>query len=205
MKIANHLFLFFVLYYYCMAATRQIRQIKNTLPEVNIDTDMSEDSEGMTPEDRLLSFVNEQIMKMRRYSDLGGGQVGFFELNRALSEFSSISCSMIALDVLSKEEFQKAQNEFDQFVAEKYMEAREILNPVSLTASKWASSKEIENYIMVHWKDEYWRLKKERDACEKKVAFCRRMLDNLDSYRFNLSTLSKNVQTEVLGLNTGNV
>ena len=180
-------------------AEKVVRQVKS-VPEFNVDSETMSKKEEL--EEKLLSFVDEQITKIRRYCDLGNGPVGFFELNRALSEFSSINCSLIALDVMVKEEYQKAQDEFDQFVAEKYVETREILNPISLSASKWASSKEIENYIMVKWKDEFWELKNKKDTCEKKVAFCRRLLDSLDAYRFNLSTLSKNAQTEVLGLNT---
>ena len=114
-------------------AEKVVRQVKS-VPEFNVDSETMSKKEEL--EEKLLSFVDEQITKIRRYCDLGNGPVGFFELNRALSEFSSINCSLIALDVMVKEEYQKAQDEFDQFVAEKYVETREILNPISLSASK---------------------------------------------------------------------
>jgi hypothetical protein len=168
------------------------RQSKNSIPEVNVN--------NTSASDRLLSFVNEQIDRMRKYTQLGNGQPTFLELNTVLSNYSSINCSFIALDVMAKEEYQKAKDAFDEFMADKYIEARSILNPPSLSAQKWSSQKEIEYYIQHTWPFEYRALRDEMNATEKKVAFTRRLLDNLSDLKFNIGVLSKNVQAEVLNL-----
>lgn len=164
----------------------------NTVPEVSL--------EDQTSEDKLLNFVNEQVEKMRKYTTFGGGIPSFYELNEALSSWSNLNCSFIILDVLAKSEYQKAKNDYDEFMAEKYLEAREILNPINLPAQKWASQRELEYYVQKTWKTEYKILRDVLNAADRKVAFCRRMLDNLESYKFSLGVLSKNIQAEALNL-----
>ena len=172
--------------------TRQPKVANTMPPEVNID--------NTSASDRLLAFVDEQIDKMRKYTQLGNGQPTFFELNNVLSSYSSINCSFIALDVLAKEEYQKAKDAFDDFMADKYVEARALLNPMNVSAQKWASQKEIEYYIQHTWPFEYRSLRDEMNAAEKKVAFTRRLLDNLSDLKFNIGILSKNIQAEALNL-----
>ena len=45
-----------------------------------------------SPEDRLLEYVESQINKMKKYTDLGNsdGIPGLYELNQALMEFTTI-------------------------------------------------------------------------------------------------------------------
>ena len=165
---------------------------KGSIPEVSLNDKSSED--------KLLDFVNEQIERMRRYTSFGGGIPSFYELNEALSSWSNLNCSFIVLDVLAKDEYQKAKNNYDEFMADKYLEAREILNPINLPAQKWASQRELEYYVQKTWSSEYRPLRDALNAAERKVAFCRRMLDNLESYKFSLGVLSKNIQAESLNL-----
>ena len=176
--------------------TRVIRQPARTVPEVNIN--------DTSAEDRLLAFVDEQIQRMRSYTSLGGGtgNLTFFELNEALKDYSSINCSYIALDVLCKEELQKAKDAYDDFIAEHYTIVRTENNLQSLSAQKWLSTQEIMYLVQSdpRWRDEYKRLRQELSEAEKKVAFCRRMLDNLESYKYNIGTLSKNIVAEVTNM-----
>lgn len=153
-----------------------------------------------TAQERLIEFAEKQLNKMKTYCDLGNGTPGFYELNNALMNFNEMNCSLIGLDLLAKTEFQHAKNVYQEWYAEKYIEAREILNPSTLAKSKWASSTEIEYYIQTHWKDEYIKLRDEKDAAEMKVAFVRRLLDNLADYKFNVSTICKNSQVEAANL-----
>ena len=155
-----------------------------------------------TAEDRLLEYVEKQITKMRKYMTFSEGQPSFFELNSALSSYGDMNCSLISLDVLAKNEYQKAKNEYDEFIAEKYTIIRRENNLQSISAQKWLSTQEIMYLVQSdgRWRDEYFRLRDEMNAAEKKVAFCRRMLDNLSDFKFNLGVLSKNVQAEVMNL-----
>ena len=155
-----------------------------------------------TAEDRLLDYVEKQITKMRKYMTFSEGQPSFYELNSALSSYGDMNCSLISLDVLAKADFQEAKNAYDEFVAEKYSQVRKENNLQSLSAQKWLSTQELMYLVQSdsRWVTEYRRLRDEMNAAEKKVAFCRRMLDGLESFKYNLGVLSKNVQAEVMNL-----
>ena len=171
----------------------QTRKVK--APEVTIS--------DTTAEERLYSFVEKQIDRMRKYTALGeGGGPTFFELNEALSNWSNVNCSLITLDVMAKQEYQKAKNDYDEFIADKYYIIRSENNLPSLSAQKWLSTQEIMYMIQrdPRWVVDYRNLRDELNICEKKVAFCRRMLDNMESFKYTLGILSKNVQAEVLNL-----
>ena len=169
-----------------------IGEEEDTLPEVNVNDTSSED--------RLLDYVEKEIAKMRKYTSLGiTGELTFFELNSALKNYSSINCSYVALDVMAKEEYQKAKNAFDDFISEKYIIIRNENNLPGLATGKWLSKEEIMYYVQTdkRWNDEFKRLRKEMQDGEKRVAFCRRLLDNLESYKYNVGTLCRNIQAEV--------
>lgn len=166
-----------------------------------IDTDSSSDKLE-TAEDRLLSFVEEQINKMKEYSRLGNtdNMPGFYELNQALMNFNDIQCSLISMDVLAKADLHTASEEFNQWLSEKYLEARQTLNPTSLSAQKWASSKELEMWVRVTYRDEYAKLENEKNALEMKVAFIRRLLDAWDKQSLVLNRLCRNIEVEAMQL-----
>lgn len=151
-------------------------------------------------EDRLLEFVEEQINKMQKYTNLGNpqGAPGWFELNNALMGFNNMQTSLIGLDVIAKQEAYKAEELLKDKQAEWYIEAREKLNPVTLSAQKWYSTSELEAYVRVHHRDELHRLSAESNAATAKVAAVRRLLDAMDKYALILSRLSKNLETETL-------
>lgn len=155
-----------------------------------------------TPEDRLINYVNSQVSKIGRYMTFSNGQPTFFELNEALSEYGNVNCSLISMDVLAKNEWQEAKNKYDEFVAEKYIIVRRENNLQSLSAQKWLSTQEIMYLVQSdpRWVTEYRKLRDEMNAAEKKVAFCRRMLDNWESFKYNLGVLSKNVVAESANL-----
>jgi len=157
-------------------------------------------------EDRLLEFVEQQIEKMRKYSKLGDGSgiPGFYELNQALMDYTSIQASLISIDVLAKIECDKATEAFKEWQAQKYIEARTILNPISVTASKWYSSNEIDAYVRSHYRDEYNELHQNMAFAEMKVAAIRRLLDSWNTQSLILNRLCKNVETEMASQFNGN-
>ena len=179
-------------------ATRQLPNTSNTVPQVTV-TDTS-------AEDRLLEFVEQQIDKMRKYSTLGSGAgvPGFYELNEALMEYTGVQASLISLDVIAKIECDKATEEFKNWQAERYIEARNVLNPISVTASKWYSSSEIESYIRCKYSKEYSELHQKMAYAEMKVAAIRRLLDSWNTQSIILSRLCKNIETEMASMYNGN-
>ena len=167
----------------------------NQVPEVTISDNSAQD--------RLYKFVEEQIERMRKYTFLGNGAPQFWELNEALCNYSTMNCSLISLDVMAKEEHQKAKNDFDEFIAEKYTIIRKENNLQSIAAQKWLSTQEIMYMVQSdpRWVFEYKALRDEVNAAEKKVAFCRRLLDNMSTYSIILNRLCKNVEIETQSLN----
>lgn len=167
---------------------------KRVVPEVTVS--------DTTAEDRLYAFIEKQIDRMKKYTNLGEGGPTFFELNEALSNWSNVNCSLITLDVMAKQDYQKAKNAYDEFIADKYFIIRNENNLPSLSAQKWLSTQEIMYLVQrdPRWCEEYRNLRDELNITEKKVAFCRRLLDNMESFKYTLGTLSKNVQAEVLNL-----
>lgn len=160
---------------------------------------------NVTAQDKLLTFVNEQIDKMKSYDNLGKNQSipGFFELNEALMSYSRINCSLISLEVLAKSEAYTAREAFDDWLADKYYTVRNILNPSTLAATKWSSSKEIEMYIRSNYKEEYKTLKANADAADMKVAYMRRTLDQWSDYKFILNRICRNIEVEATKLGGG--
>ena len=152
-----------------------------------------------SPEDRLLEYVESQINKMKKYTDLGNsdGIPGFYELNQALMEFTTIQSSLISMGVIAKIEYDKATEAFKDWYSEKYVETRERLNPPSLAGNKWASQTEIDAYIRRESRTEYGRLHKEMVCAEIKVDAMRRIQDSWNTYSLILNRLCKNVETEM--------
>ena len=152
-----------------------------------------------SPEDRLLEYVESQINKMKKYTDLGNsdGIPGFYELNQALMEFTTIQSSLISMGVIAKIEYDKATEAFKDWYSEKYVETRERLNPPSLAGNKWASQTEIDAYIRRENRTEYGRLHKEMVCAEMKGDAMRRIQDSWNTYSLILNRLCKNVETEM--------
>ena len=168
--------------------------------EVKIKTrTLPKNDNTSSPEDRLLEYVESQISKMKKYTDLGNsdGIPGFYELNQALMEFTTIQSSLISMGVIAKIEYDKATEAFKDWYSEKYVETRERLNPPSLAGSKWASQTEIDAYIRRENRTEYGRLHKEMVCAEMKVDAMRRIQDSWNTYSLILNRLCKNVETEM--------
>ncbi len=164
-----------------------------TLASANKNNNMN------SPEDRLLEYVESQIDKMKKYTDLGNsdGIPGFYELNQALMEFTTIQSSLISMGVMAKIESDRATEAFKDWYSEKYVETRERLNPPSLAGNKWASQTEIDSYIRRENRTEYGRLHKEMVCAEMKVDAMRRIQESWNTYSLILNRLCKNVETEM--------
>lgn len=164
-----------------------------TLASANKNNNMN------SPEDRLLEYVESQIDKMKKYTDLGNsdGIPGFYELNQALMEFTTIQSSLISMGVMAKIESDRATEAFKDWYSEKYVETRERLNPPTLAGNKWASQTEIDSYIRRENRTEYGRLHKEMVCAEMKVDAMRRIQESWNTYSLILNRLCKNVETEM--------
>jgi len=157
----------------------------------------------MTPEaeQRLITFCEQQIAKMSRYASLNNseGQIGFYELNRALAEYQNINLALISLGVMAKVEYSKAKEAFEDWYAEKYITERSILNPPTVSTTKWYAAKEIEMHVRSKYKAEYKAMLMEQEYAEHKVSLLRRLQDSWTAHQYVLARLSKNVESELRG------
>lgn len=120
------------------------------------------------------------------------GNVNIGETNQSLSDYKAVNDFLIYEYEKKSLELDLKKSNFEQWYSEKYYEAREKLNPVSLTASKWASTKEIEMYIKVHNKEEYKELNEELIILNREVATLRRLCDSYKRMDGIFQTLSAN-------------
>lgn len=158
-----------------------------------------------TTEQQFIDFVNTQIEQLKYYAQLGGGEeLTFDALNRALCNYQHINLTLISLYNVAKIEYQKEQEEFEDWFARKFIEIRSRVNRADMSAQKWASQKEIEMMVRVEYYEEYKKRKESLIIIERKVAFLRRLLDSWSAQQYILATLSKNLQSEVNALSVGN-
>lgn len=180
------------MYITCMS-NFPLRQVNRTLqPAPPLDE--------FTPEaeQRLLAFVEEQLDRMQKAASLNGidGQPGFYELNQALMDYQKVYLGLVSLNTLAKTELSKAQEAFDDWFANKYIEIRNEINPRNLSANKWYSTKEIEMEVRVRHPQEFKRLHDEVTYADHRVNMIRRLLEGWNSQQFVLSRLSRNVEAE---------
>ena len=152
-------------------------------------------------EARLVTFVTEQIDRMRSYVQFQAGkEPTFFEINQALLSYQDTQLGLLALHNTSKMDHTRAKEEFDDWYADKYLLMRERVNPISLSAQKWASQKEIELMVRKEFPTEFHKYNWAVIEAEQQLAFMRRLVDSWASYQFVLTQLSKNIIAELGGL-----
>lgn len=164
-------------------------------------SEKSKDSQKDVAEDQLVSFVNTQINRMREAIHLGAGrELSFYEINEALCTYQDTNLGLMVLYTTARTEHIRAEEAYESWFAEKYLEVREELNPRNLSAQKWLSQKEIEMAVRVRYKDEFTRYNREVIVTEQQVAFLRRLLEGWASHQYILTQLSKNLISEIKGL-----
>jgi DNA-binding phage protein len=119
------------------------------------------------------------------------------QINRALADYMSTLSELIRMYEQIKLEYNNEKEDFQIWFDEKYIQIKEELNPVSLAGTKWSSTKEIESYVRVRYKEEYQERKRALNLLEIKVATLRRVNDAYKNFSMLLNTMSKNMQTEL--------
>jgi len=170
------------------------RTLKTPMPDSL--TDISPEAEQ-----KLIMFCEEQIARMSRYASLNNeeGQIGFYELNKALSEYQNINLALISLGVMAKVEYTKAKEAFEDWYSEKYIQVRNELNPRSISTSKWYAAKEIEMEVRNRYREEYKQKLLDMEYAEYKVALMRRLQDSWAAHQFVLARLSRNIEADIRG------
>lgn len=170
------------------------RTLKTPMPDSL--TDISPEAEQ-----KLITFCEEQIARMSRYTSLNNeeGQIGFYELNKALVEYQNINLALISLGVMTKVEYTKAKEAFEDWYSEKYIQVRNELNPRSISTTKWYAAKEIEMEVRNRYREEYKQKLLDMEYAEHKVALIRRLQDSWAAHQFVLARLSRNIEADIRG------
>ncbi len=159
------------------------------------------DVKKLTTEEELLDFCGKQIAKMKKHLRLNteDGFPSFFEINQALMGYQNVNLALMTVYYTTKHEYAEKKTEYDNWYAGRYTEIRNNANPISLSAQKWISTKEIEFMVRMKYTGEMTEKTSELNLINEKLSFMRRMLDSWKGHQFVLTQLSKNVMGEMQG------
>ncbi len=148
----------------------------------------------------FFSFVENKIKQMHGHSKAvkDFNNVTFFELNQTLANHFDVYTSLVALYNVAEVERESEEQDFQTWWDDLYVKKRAMVNSHSLSAQKWASSKEIEAMVRVDHKAEYKDRYMGVVAARRQVQFLRRLIEGWSDFKFALQTMSKNMQTEYM-------
>ncbi len=147
-------------------------------------------------EAKFFSFVNEQISKMQKYSNIDIDNLSFDQLNRQLGMYNQIYLALLSLKAFASTELKKVQMEYDLWYASFFTSVRNKLSREVETKAKWPSLKEIDFLVSSENKEEYTKRNYELMLTESRCSFIDSMIKAWEVHSHNLNTLSKNIQTE---------
>jgi hypothetical protein len=153
--------------------------------------------ETLSEEDKLISFVTEQLKNLERYSEIDFDSLSFDKVNRILCKFYEVARSLQALQFFAQKDYNKEKNDFDFWLASESVKIRLRENKPDVAGTKWLGQKEIDMLVRVECKEVYKSKLDSLSLAEQRLSFITNMLKSWDSQQFALSTLSKNLQSEV--------
>lgn len=153
--------------------------------------------ETLSEEDKLVAFVTEQLKNLERYSEIDFDNLTFDKVNRILCKFYDVSRSLQALQFFASKDYAKEKNSFDFWLADESVKIRRRENKPDVAGTKWLGQKEIDMLVRVECKEVYVNKLDSLSLVEQKLSFVNNMLKSWESQQFALSTLSKNLQSEV--------
>jgi hypothetical protein len=155
------------------------------------DSDVDSDKE-------FFDYLKHQVNTMESYLTIGAGkEINFYELEEALKGYTHIQLTLVSMHNIARIEYQKEEEEFNQWYAEKFVFIRAKHNLPEKTAQKWASQKELDSLLRVEFRDEFIERKKRLLGVEQKVSFLHSLLKLWEGYSYTLNTLSTNVRAEI--------
>jgi asparagine synthetase B (glutamine-hydrolysing) len=135
---------------------------------------------------------------MQQASKIGHGrEATFSEINEALMNYSSTQIALLSAHNIARINFIREKEEYDEWFANRYLTIRKEVNPVTLSAQKWFSQKEIEMMVKNKYKEEYKSRIWDLHQTEHKLNFLRRLIDSWEKHSFILHQLGKNLQSEI--------
>lgn len=184
--------------------TREAAKAKDALtskPDAILDFMDAKTADSIWDHPRLQGFFSFVETKIDQIAELRNNirdinSVTLQELNVAMFNHNETYNSLVGLYNIAATEEEAVKLDFQLWFDELYVKARVRLNPSSVSAQKWASSKEIEAHVRVENKDEYKKRRMDVIAAERQTAFVRRLMEGWDGVKFSLNTISKNQQVQ---------
>ena len=142
---------------------------------------------------KLIEFVTKNLEKWKCH--LLQEYNNFDKINQALIEHPSIAFSLNVLYQRTRFDVEKAQQAYDNFLAQSYMQMKEEFNR-SDNKKEWYSVKELEYQARNRYRNTYDKLKARLAMAEGRKSFVQRALDEWCSYQFVLQQIAKNLISE---------
>lgn len=146
-------------------------------------------------EKKLIQFVEKQVELMRSNLLFSGREPSFYELQQSLSQFESVAIGLTSLYATVRAEHDFAQERYDDFYADKFIEERDSRATLS-SRDRNASSKEIEMAVRKKHMVPLAQLRSNVLELENRRSFVERMIDSWRQYSFIINTLSANARAE---------
>lgn len=148
-------------------------------------------------EEELIKFVEKKIGQMNE-SLLFNGETApsFGKLNQSLMEYESVMLGLLVLHQEARYASTVAQENYDNFYAQKYVDIRNRENSNLSSKSKMLSAKELEMMVRKEHMVELAKLKAKAIESENEYNFVNHLVDSWKNYQFILGTLSRNSQAE---------
>lgn len=148
-------------------------------------------------EEELIKFVEKKIGQMNE-SLLFNGETtpSFGKLNQSLMEYESVMLGLLVLHQEARYASTVAQENYDNFYAQKYVDIKNRENANLSSKSKMLSSKELEMMVRKEHMIELAKLKAKAIEAENEYNFVNHLVDSWKNYQFILGTLSRNSQAE---------
>jgi hypothetical protein len=144
----------------------------------------------------LIVFVETQIDLMNKNLLFGTSEPSFYELNRVLAQYETVSLGLTSLYASVRQEHDWAQEKYDDAYAVWFIQERESI--VSLDQKKMPSTREIDMIVRSKHLADLAKLKAAVIGAETKRSTAERLCKNWESYQWILSTISKNCQAEAM-------
>jgi hypothetical protein len=147
-------------------------------------------------EEDLIKFVEKQIELMNSYLLFGGMDIpGFYQLNKSLMDYESILLGLTTLHQECRINYQIAQEVYDNYYAEKFVEIKQEQATLGKSA-QFTAARDIELCVRKRFMKELAQKKADIIKSENKYNFTNHLIKSWENYQFILSSLSRNAQAE---------
>jgi hypothetical protein len=147
-------------------------------------------------EEDLVKFVEKQIDLMKNNLLFSGEEIpSFYSLNKSLMDYEANLLGLIVLHQECRIEQQIAQERYDNFYAEKFVEIKQEQTNLGKSA-QFTAARDIELCVRKRYMRDLARLKADIIKTENKYNFLNYLIDGWKNYQYVLGTLSRNAQAE---------